>query len=57
MSSTEKPFAVLAAWSLTAALSSFLASEVEADARGMGTASSWLAVDVEAVAAVLAGLR
>ena len=52
-----KPLEVLAAWSLTAALSSFLASVVDAGARGIGTVSSWLAVEVEDVAVVVAGLR
>ena len=57
MSRMPKPLEVLAAWSFTAALSSFLASVVDAGARGIGTVSSWLAVEVEDVAVVVAGLR
>lgn len=57
MSRTEKPLEVAAAWSLTAAFSSFLASVVDAEARGMGTVSSWLAVELVAVAVVVGGLR
>jgi hypothetical protein len=53
MSRTERPLDVRSACSLTAAFSSFLASAVDAGARGMGTVSSWLA----SVAAVVGGFR
>ena len=56
-SRTENPLDVFAACSLTAAFSSFLASEVDAEARGIGTVSSWLAVELVAVAVVVGGLR